>query len=187
MQRSLVGSEMCIRDRNAIKQTVNLTDDGLIVIEIESKLVQDQKFKVDVQGISDISVSGGKLSEGEWLVSADGTDTVKNYIFSAKLKGGLIARPVIGKKEDWSPQALQTNTNPLGRQALEVPHGYSTENWEPPKDLYGRNQLFEPTGIAVAKDGTIIVATRSAGIWSCLLYTSPSPRDYAASRMPSSA
>ena len=105
------------------------------------------------------------MSEGEWLVSADGTDTVKNYIFSAKLKGGLIARPVIGKKEDWSPQALQTNTNPLGRQALEVPHGYSTENWEPPKDLYGRNQLFEPTGIAVAKDGTIIVATRSAGIW----------------------
>ena len=151
--------------QNEIKQTVNLTDDGLIVIEIESKLVQDQKFKVDVQGISDISVSGGKLSEGEWLISADGTDAVKKYIFSAKLKGGLIARPVIGKKEDWSPQALQTNTNPLGRQALEVPHGYSTENWEPPKDLYGRNQLFEPTGIAVAKDGTIIVATRSAGIW----------------------
>ena len=26
-----------------------------------------------------------------------------------------------------------------------------------------------------------------AKIWSCLLYTSPSPRDYAASRMPSSA
>ena len=24
-------------------------------------------------------------------------------------------------------------------------------------------------------------------LWSCLLYTSPSPRDYAASRMPSSA
>ena len=24
-------------------------------------------------------------------------------------------------------------------------------------------------------------------IWACLLYTSPSPRDYAASRMPSSA
>ena len=26
-----------------------------------------------------------------------------------------------------------------------------------------------------------------AGNWHCLLYTSPSPRDYAASRMPSSA
>ena len=27
----------------------------------------------------------------------------------------------------------------------------------------------------------------AASFWSCLLYTSPSPRDYAASRMPSSA
>ena len=26
-----------------------------------------------------------------------------------------------------------------------------------------------------------------AAVWVCLLYTSPSPRDYAASRMPSSA
>ena len=151
--------------QNIIKQTVNLTDDGLIVIEIASKLIQDQKFKIDVEGISDISVSDGKLSEGEWHISADGTDSVKNFVFSAKLRGGLIARPVIGKKEDWASQELRTNTNKLGRQALEVPHGYSTENWEAPKDLYGRNQLFEPTGIAVAKDGTIVVATRSAGIW----------------------
>ena len=33
-----------------------------------------------------------------------------------------------------------------------------------------------------AKDAMIIV-----GVTDCLLYTSPSPRDYAASRMPSSA
>ena len=32
-----------------------------------------------------------------------------------------------------------------------------------------------------------IVVTKGAGRVSCLLYTSPSPRDYAASRMPSSA
>ncbi|NIP92292.1 MAG: hypothetical protein GWO24_01975, partial [Akkermansiaceae bacterium] len=43
--------------------------------------------------------------------------------------------------------------------------GYSLENWESPKDLYGRDQLFEPTGIAVAKDGTIVVTTRTAGVW----------------------
>ena len=30
-------------------------------------------------------------------------------------------------------------------------------------------------------------AIRGAHPWICLLYTSPSPRDYAASRMPSSA
>ena len=32
-----------------------------------------------------------------------------------------------------------------------------------------------------------ISGTGAACLWSCLLYTSPSPRDYAASRMPSSA
>ena len=33
--------------------------------------------------------------------------------------------------------------------------------------------------------GKLIVACETS--WPCLLYTSPSPRDYAASRMPSSA
>ena len=36
--------------------------------------------------------------------------------------------------------------------------------------------------------GTISTGTLTSGIYGpCLLYTSPSPRDYAASRMPSSA
>ena len=33
----------------------------------------------------------------------------------------------------------------------------------------------------------VFVATDDERIYNCLLYTSPSPRDYAASRMPSSA
>ena len=42
---------------------------------------------------------------------------------------------------------------------------------------------------ALSKQGYQVGATTSvAGLWDiCLLYTSPSPRDYAASRMPSSA
>ncbi len=46
-----------------------------------------------------------------------------------------------------------------------LPAGYSIENYYPPKDNYGRDQLFEALGLAVAKDGTIVVATRTAGIW----------------------
>ena len=38
-----------------------------------------------------------------------------------------------------------------------------------------------PIGLLVFK------GANPAAIWTCLLYTSPSPRDYAASRMPSSA
>ena len=35
--------------------------------------------------------------------------------------------------------------------------------------------------------GEELLTTKNAGVNHCLLYTSPSPRDYAASRMPSSA
>ncbi|MFN5869197.1 MAG: hypothetical protein ACK46A_07710, partial [Akkermansiaceae bacterium] len=48
---------------------------------------------------------------------------------------------------------------------IELPAGYSLEDWVSPLDLLGREQLFEPTGIAVAKDGTIVFGTRAAGIW----------------------
>ena len=43
-------------------------------------------------------------------------------------------------------------------------------------------------GMNVLVDGGIIYKKRGLGMFvNCLLYTSPSPRDYAASRMPSSA
>ena len=38
-----------------------------------------------------------------------------------------------------------------------------------------------------ARDSSVPLDTIERAIKSCLLYTSPSPRDYAASRMPSSA
>ena len=40
---------------------------------------------------------------------------------------------------------------------------------------------------SVASDDTEALQTKALAFTDCLLYTSPSPRDYAASRMPSSA
>src|SRR6185436_19971438 len=56
---------------------------------------------------------------------------------------------------------------PLQKTAAtaKLPAGYGIENYYPPKDNYGRDQLFEALGLARAKDGTIVVATRTAGIW----------------------
>ena len=149
--------------QNKMSQSVNLTDEGRIELVVSGSLKENQKFKLAKAGLTDLKVEGGKLGENEWIL--DPAEKLESYKFSAKLSGGLIARPIIGKEEDWSEQPLKKNTDKLGRQKMEVPAGYSSENWEFPKDLYGREQLFEPTGIAVAKDGTIVVATRSAGIW----------------------
>ena len=94
---------------------------------------------------------------------ADGTDSVKNFVFSAKLRGGLIARPVIGKKRTGlhksSGQILISSDDKL----LKVPHSYSTENWEAQR-ICMRESISSP-GYRSSKDGTIVVATRSTGIW----------------------
>jgi hypothetical protein len=147
---------------NYLEQAVTLTDDGRIEIAIHGKLKQAQKFRVSEKGLSDIKVEGGSLNDGVWALNPSKGPLFK---FSAKLVGGLVARPILNRDEDWSAQPLVINTNKVGRKELELPAGYSFENWEAPKDLYGRNQLFEPTGIAVAKDGTIVVSTRTAGVW----------------------
>jgi hypothetical protein len=49
--------------------------------------------------------------------------------------------------------------------APELPRGYRAETYLGPKDNYGRKLLFEPLGLALAPDGTVVVATRTAGIW----------------------
>ena len=147
---------------NFLEQGITLTDDGRVEIAIHGKLKQGQRFKVSESGLADVVVEGGSLQDGVWSLNPSQGPL---YKLTARLVGGLVARPLLGRDEDWTPQPLVTNTDKAGKTAMELPAGYSFENWESPKDLYGRRQLFEPTGIAVAKDGTIVVATRTAGVW----------------------
>ena len=143
--------------KNHFSQRVTFTEDGRFEISIHGKLKNDQKFQVTEKGLTDIVVEGGSLKDGVWTLGQRGGPL---YKLTARLAGGLVARPSVGRDEDWKAQPLVTKA-----AEAELPAGYSIKTWEPPKDLYGRNQLFEPTGIAVAKDGTIVVATRTAGVW----------------------
>ena len=47
----------------------------------------------------------------------------------------------------------------------QLPGGYTIENLMPPLDNYGRSLLFEALGVDVTRDGTMVVASRTAGIW----------------------
>ncbi|MFT5107894.1 MAG: cytochrome c2 [Verrucomicrobiales bacterium] len=148
--------------QNVFSQSVTLTDDGRIEIVLQGQLKHAQALAVSDKGLTDLKVEGGKLADGSWSLD----QSKASHKFSARIaQGGLVARPMLTTEENLAPQPLEKNTEKRGRQALEIPAGYSVETWESPKDLYGRNQLFEPTGIAVAKDGTIVVATRTAGVW----------------------
>ena len=148
--------------QNKLSQAITLTDDGRIEVVVNGRGRHAQSFKVSENGLSDVKVEGGTYKGGVWSLDFS---KKRSYKFSAKLAGGLVARQALGRDENQDPQPLVKNQDKKGRQPLEIPAGYSVETWESPKDLFGRDQLFEPTGIAVAKDGTIVVGTRTAGVW----------------------
>ncbi len=143
--------------KNLLKQQITLSAEGGMVIEISGKLGTPQAFQLRPNGLTDVRVVGGTLADGRWTLPAgDG----KSYRLEAKISNGKVSRSPLGLTENFEPQA--TVTAPA---EADLPAGYSIENWIAPKDTFGREQLFEPTGIAVAKDGTIVVGTRTAGIW----------------------
>ncbi len=148
--------------RNEFLQAVRFAEDGRLEIGLRANLKDAQTFQVSEAGLTEMTVKGGKLANGKWTLPAG---PARGYTFSARLQRALVARPFIDREEHWGEQPVVRNKNKAGKKMMEVPPGYSFENWESPKDIYGRDQLFEPTGIAVAKDGTIVVATRTAGIW----------------------
>lgn len=148
--------------QNEFLKGVGFTEDGRLAIVLSAEVKSRQVFQVADAGLTDIKVEGGSFSDGEWTLPAG---PARAYTFSARLGKPLMSRPFVEPAEKWGEQPVVRNKDKGGKKAMELPPGYSFENWEAPKDIYGRNQLFEPTGIAVAKDGTIVVATRTAGVW----------------------
>ena len=148
--------------RNTLAERISIDDAGVITVEIAGEIEGEQKFKVGGEGLSEVKVSGGALADGIWTIPG-GPEQV--YTLTASLAGGVVARQEVSVDENWAPQSLVTRPAKQGKRKLELPAGYTLEDWLPPTDLLGRDQLFEPTGIDVAKDGTILLATRTAGIW----------------------
>jgi mono/diheme cytochrome c family protein len=147
--------------RNEFAQTITIDDTGRITIELTATLREPQRFRV--RELPKAEVSAGELGAGVWNLPAG--EQQQTFTLAAALPGGVIARALVDRQPDRSPQPLRTRPAEPGKCALEVPAGYRVEDWLAPLDGYGREQLFEPTGIAVAKDGTMVFATRTAGLW----------------------
>ena len=149
--------------KNTLTQDVRITDNGEISIVVRGKIDQPQSFRLRADGLTDVRVEGGEMKDNVWTlpVSADG----KPHTLKARFDGSLAARQQLPRGEDWAPQPVVIKPSEPGQKPLELPAGYSALTWAPPLDLFGRLQLFEPTGIAIAKDGTIVVSTRTAGVW----------------------
>jgi mono/diheme cytochrome c family protein len=142
--------------RNFLEVTTTIAADGTTTIGVAGTRPQAQEFRLNPALLVNASVSAGKLEGDRWVLPAGAPAT-------------LDAKLALSDKA-WHPPAstyASFQRSPVVKQpsTAKLPAGYSVESWYPPKDNYGRDQLFEALGLSTAKDGTIVVASRTAGIW----------------------
>lgn len=142
---------------NQLQVATDFGADGTLNVTVDGDLGASQSFQLASGALNAISVSAGQVDDGVWTLPKA---TVLPATLSAKLE--LSENP-------WRPPETDFvyDTQPLKVVPSEASllSGYTIEDYLPPKDNYGRDLLFEALGIAVAEDGTIVVATRNAGIW----------------------
>ncbi|MCC5024992.1 MAG: hypothetical protein J6386_20355 [Candidatus Synoicihabitans palmerolidicus] len=143
--------------RNVISIKSELSGDGVINLRLGGDWMDGQAFRFDPAVLGDLKVSTGVVKDGVWTLPAGVTLPVR-----------ATARIVV-MAEPWRPAASEFEGS---RRALVVeaseamlPAGYRVEDYLAPLDNYGRSLLFEALGVDVADDGTIVVATRTSGIW----------------------
>ncbi|UTF59414.1 family 16 glycoside hydrolase [Gilvimarinus sp. DA14] len=142
--------------QNTLAVTTEIADSGQTVISVEGDRAQEQRFAVGVDTLTSATVSAGSLVDGVWTLPK-GTSKAQLTAKIALAGNAWQPKPT---DFDYRKQPLKTV-----EAVADLPAGYSIENYLPPQDNYGRDQLFEALGLALAKDGTIVVATRTAGIW----------------------
>ncbi len=78
---------------------------------------------------------------------------------------------VIPTQSAWRPSQAknspsQQSLKKTPANSIRLPKGFKAEQIAAPSDPHGREQLFEPLGIVNGPDNSLIVASRTAGIWS---------------------
>ncbi|MDQ8196625.1 DUF1080 domain-containing protein [Pelagicoccus enzymogenes] len=143
---------------NEISVHTVIAADGTTRITITGSLSTQQAFTLNTGALKSPAVDYGSLdASGHWNLPATND-------LNATLTGQLGLAANVWRPEPTDTPYLQ---QPLEKQATEavLPAGYRSEQYLPPHDNFGRDLLFEATAIDVASDGTIVVGTRTSGIW----------------------
>src|SRR5690554_5091627 len=141
---------------NTVSVTSAFAASGETHISVNGELKQPQSFRFNPEVLTAAKVTAGTVKDGVW--------TLPSGVATAELS----AKVLVADKA-WQPEPTEFNYRQQKLRTVEaaadLPAGYSIESYLPPQDNYGRDQLFEALGLAVAKDGSVVVATRTAGIW----------------------
>jgi len=142
--------------KNVVEVSTTISAQGAVVVSVNGTLAAPQSFSLNTQLLQGALASAGTLTNDRWTLPAGKT--------AATLKGTVAVSGTT-----WRPAASNYayKRAPLTKSPSKagLPAGYSIEDYFAPKDNYGRDQLFEALGLSVTKDGTVVVATRSAGLW----------------------
>jgi Domain of Unknown Function (DUF1080) len=143
--------------KNTVSLSTTFAADGAVSMVIAGDFATPQSFVVNDKVLGALKVSAGSVKDGRWVLPA------------GKYKDATVAGRLPVAEKAWRAAASKFNhrLQPLVVEPStpKIPNGYRAETYLGPKDNYGRDQLFEALGLAVAQDGTIVVATRTAGIW----------------------
>ena len=176
MQRSLVGSEMCIRDRFNINQTY-FEDEATFVQKVETNnIISTYNVKVEYQACDDVVCI---FREADLVFKFDGS--------KLKIQNQDLTSFVI---EENNPLLLNLKDKQLLESINDSSDSFSSNSYLNLLILGfigGLLALLTPCVFPMIPLTVSFFTNNESKSNSCLLYTSPSPRDYAASRMPSSA
>lgn len=142
--------------KNVLEVATTIADNGTVTVQIDGKLATAQHFMLNPQLLHDAKASSGALEGDRWTLPAGKTHATLS---------GTIALAAKAWRPAASTYAYQRAPLVKAPSTAKLPAGYTIENYYPPKDNYGRDQLFEALGISLTKDNTLVVATRTAGVW----------------------
>ena len=131
--------------KNTFQLQFMVNESGEAKLTLEGKLTTPQTFQL-------APLIKGKAEN--WTV----TSLPAELIFQVPVKPAW--RPTN------APQAPAEQTVRMTpAKSVNLPPGYLAEQIAAPTDINGRDQMFEPLGMVNSRDGSLIIATRTAGIW----------------------
>ena len=142
--------------KNILKIQTLIAANGDVTITLNGDIKTAQQFSLNSHLLQNATVSKGEISNGQWLVPAGS----KSATLTAKMQ--VAANVWHAKKSDFDYRKQPIR---ITEAKADMPAGYRIESYYPPKDNFGREQLFEALGLVLTEDKTTVIATRTAGIW----------------------
>ena len=126
--------------KNVVEVSTTISERGELAITVSGTLATPQSFALNPQLLKGASVSAGSIAGDRWTLPAGKTNA------TLRATSPWPARPGARRRLTTRTSASRWSRTP---STATLPAGYSIENYYPPKDNYGRDQLFEALGLSV--------------------------------------